>query len=40
MDSLLGDAAAKLGLWKLLDFGDSDMRDLVRMEAITELPLN
>ncbi len=40
MDDLLGGAAAKLGLWKLLDFGDSDMRDLVRMEAITELPLN
>ncbi len=40
MDDFLGGAAAKLGLWKLLDFGDSDMRDLVRMEAITELPLN
>ena len=40
MDHFLGGAAVKLGLWKLLDFGDSDMRDLVRMEAITELPLN
>ena len=40
VDNFLGGAAAKLGLWKLLDLGDSDMRDLVRMEAITELPLN
>jgi protease-4 len=40
IDHLLGDAAAKLGLWKLLDIGDSDMRDLVRMEAVTELPFN
>jgi len=40
MDHFLGGAAAKLGLWKLLDFGDSGMRDLLRMEAITELPLD
>ncbi|MFH1865865.1 MAG: signal peptide peptidase SppA, partial [Candidatus Eisenbacteria bacterium] len=40
MDEFLGGAAAKLGLWKLLDFGDSGMRDLLRMEAITELPLD
>lgn len=40
MDKLLGGAAAKLGLWRLLDFGDADMRDLLRMEAITELPLD
>jgi len=39
-DNILSGAVAKLGLWKLLDFGHSDMRDLVRMEAITELPLN
>jgi protease-4 len=40
MDEFLGGAAAKLGLWKLLDFGDSGMRDLLRMEAITALPLD
>ncbi len=40
MDGVLGGAAAKLGLWKLLDFGDSGLQDLLRMEAITELPLN
>jgi protease-4 len=40
MDHLLGGAAAKLGLWKLLDFGDSGLQDLLRMEAITELPVD
>ncbi|MFH1690414.1 MAG: signal peptide peptidase SppA, partial [Candidatus Eisenbacteria bacterium] len=40
MDEFLGGAAARLGLWKLMDFGNSGMRDLLRMEAITELPLN
>jgi len=40
MDHFLGGAAAKLGLWKLLDFGDAGLQDLLRMEAITELPLN
>jgi protease-4 len=40
VERLVSGATAKLGLWKLLDFGDSDMRDLVRMETITELPLN
>ena len=40
MDGVLGGAAARLGLWKLLDFGNSGMRDLLRMEAITELPID
>jgi protease-4 len=40
MDHLLGGAAAKLGLWKLLDFGDTGLQDLLRMEAITELPID
>ena len=40
MDSFLGGASAKLGLWRLLDFGDSGIRDLLRMEAITELPID
>ncbi len=40
MGEFVGGAMAKLGLWRLLDFGDSGMRDLLRMEAITELPLD
>jgi hypothetical protein len=40
MDNFLGGAAAKLGLWKLLDFGDTGLQDLLRMEAITELPID
>ena len=40
MDHLLGGAAAKLGLWKLLDFGDTGLQDLLRMEAITEPPID
>ncbi len=40
VDNLLSGAAARLGLWKLMDFGDSGLQDLLRMEAITELPLN
>jgi protease-4 len=40
MDHLLGGAAAKLGLWKLLDFGDAGLQDLLRMEAVTELPVD
>jgi len=40
LDSIMGGVSAKLGLWKLLDFGNSEMRDLLKMEAITELPLD
>lgn len=36
MDELLGQAAAKLRLWRLLDFGNSDMRDLTTLEAFSD----
>jgi protease-4 len=39
-DLMMGGAVAKLGLWKLVDFGDSDMRDLLRMEAFTDLSID
>ncbi|HYW68203.1 MAG TPA: signal peptide peptidase SppA, partial [bacterium] len=31
LDDIMGGMSAKLGLWKLLDFGNSGMRDLLRM---------
>ena len=40
LDDIMGGVSAKLGLWKLLDFGNSCMRDLLKMEAITELPID
>jgi protease-4 len=33
VDEFLGEAAAKLKLWRLLDFGDAGMRDLTALEA-------
>jgi protease-4 len=36
LDSLMGGVTAKLGLWKLLDFGDAGFVDLVRMEAVSD----
>jgi protease-4 len=38
-DRIMSGAVTKLGLWKLLDFGDAGMQDLLRMEAFTDLPV-
>lgn len=38
-DRFLGGVSAKLGLWRLFDLGDSRFGDLLRLEAVSELPL-
>jgi protease-4 len=40
LDSFLGGVSARLGLWRLFDLGDSRFGDLLRLEAVSELPLS